>query len=190
MVSVQLLANEFIENKTEKSFKKLVDRLETGLKKYIFGILKDHDSTEDMYIQTLVKAYTKIDSYNNHFNFSTWVYRIARNEALQELNKKKETVNIDFIIDNTSNSDMGSKYSHYVEIPEEYAMNDEEFSKYEMAKEAISKLSSIYSSILMDYEVEGLSYNELAEKYDLKLNTVKIRLLRARNLVKESLNLC
>lgn len=179
------LALKFAEDKSEKSFKLLVNRLENGLKKYIFNILKDSDLTDDVYLESLTKIHSNIDQYNSYYAFGTWAYRIARNQAFQALRlKKKENISLDFVIDNITEAE-GMTVD--IETPAQWNLCDEEYEKYNKVMSIIKKLSPIYSDILLDREFHGLTYVEIAEKHNLNLDTVKIRILRARENVLKSL---
>ena len=81
--NIQTLAEDFILNKTDKSFSDLFNRLKPGVSNHCFLILKNMELAEDAFLNTMSKIWLKIDQYDmERGNFSTWCYNIARNESL------------------------------------------------------------------------------------------------------------
>ncbi len=193
MDQIQSLAVAYVADKSDKNFKKLIDRLEPGLRKYIFKITRDNDLCNDAYLQCITKVYKKIDQYNDHYQFSTWVYRIARNEALHLLTENKNTVSLNAMIDdNQSDHELRSaSVDPYDEMDqnEEFQFDDERREKYQRIVEGIYTIETIYADILLDREVENMSYDELSKKYDITLAAVKTRLYRARKILSEKLGI-
>lgn len=97
--NIQKLAIAFVENRSEKNFNLLCERINWGLRGYIFKIVKDDGATTDVMSRTLENIYFKIDQFDpSRGNFSTWMYKIARNNALK-YNKdstKFLTVGVDY----------------------------------------------------------------------------------------------
>lgn len=198
MENIQTLACNFIKLRNDYSFKKLITRLEPGIKKYIFDIIKDRELTNDVYVETITKVYQKIDTYNDHYSFSTWVYRIARNGALMLLNDKHKNVcslnsmmeDYDFQV---PNDEVSAEESMRYEILEEnkkmFLFDDEEMKKDSAISSILSDMPDIYSEILTDYEMGDLSYQEIADKYDISLSAVKLRIMRGRTMLRKKLGI-
>lgn len=98
--NIQKLAKEFIKDPTEANFKNLCERINWGLRSYIFKIVNDDNATSEVLSKTLEAIYFKRDQFNPDIaQFSTWMYRIAFNNALkykQQKNGKLQVVNVDF----------------------------------------------------------------------------------------------
>ena len=109
--NIQKLAIQFIENPTDKNFGLLCERINWGLRSYIFKIVNDDDATTDVITRTLENIYFKRDQFNPKIaQFSTWMYRIARNNALKYLQEKEKHSNrlgVDFedLYDSTIGAD-------------------------------------------------------------------------------------
>lgn len=98
--NIQKLAVQFINDPTEKNFGLLCERINWGLRSYIFKIVNNDDATTDVLIKTFENIYFKRDQFDpNIAQFSTWMYRIARNNALkylQEQKKQSAKIGVDF----------------------------------------------------------------------------------------------
>lgn len=109
--NIQKLAIQFIEDPTDKNFGLLCERINWGLRSYIFKIVNDDDATTDVITRTLENIYFKRDQFNPKIaQFSTWMYRIARNNALKYLQEKEKHSNrlgVDFedLYDSTIGAD-------------------------------------------------------------------------------------
>ena len=91
--NIQTLAEDFILNKTDKSFSDLFNRLKPGVSNHCFLILKNMELAEDAFLNTMSKIWLKIDQYDmERGNFSTWCYNIARNESLLLLKSRKRLI--------------------------------------------------------------------------------------------------
>lgn len=191
MDSIQKLAETFIKTKNERDFSALYERIRPGLlihaKNFLAG---DENAAEDVVSDALIKAYLKIHQYNPHWNFSTWVYRIVKNEAMQYIRKNGNIYSLDAlggdamaekilvadigIIDNGI-SEGATEPNWFID---EEPMTQE--SLYEMATEQIHQLPQLYKDIMIDREINRMKYEDISEKYGLEINTVKTRISRAR----------
>src|ERR1035437_9979464 len=100
--SIQNIALEFIKNRNNETFSKIVNRLRPGLLSFAYKYVKDRDLSNEVVSQTFIIVWEKINQYNSKFKFSTWVYAIARNEALGILKGKNKTLSLDKYTDNHS----------------------------------------------------------------------------------------
>ena len=200
--NLQKLAENFIESKKDKDFLKLYDRIIPGLKKYIRNFLKNYEeiSVDEILSITFYKVITNLNKYNSAWNFSTWVYKIAKNEILMEINNQKrkislsKTINI-FNLNNESihNFVYDEKYNYEYDKLIDISDNLEE--KYileeklmDIIREKINCLSDKYRDILIDREFNNLSYEDLAKKYCLPMSTIKSRIFWGRKKLKQMMN--
>lgn len=199
-ISIQNLAENYINTKSDRDFKKLYDRLLPGIKKYAWSFLKDKYNANDMIDEVISisfsKVFVKIHQYNSNWNFSTWVYRIVRNECLTELNRQKKIrylsqyVNEDnTAIDPATITGILNKedfiYKDNFEDIENYL---EQMELYSKTIETMNNLKDIHKNILIDRELNHMKYKDIAEKYDLPINTVKSRIRSARLKIKNKLS--
>ena len=192
---------DFQATKSHQSFTKLYKKLAPSLKNYIRGIVKDGDVTEDLLANTFAKIYTKIDQYDPQWQASTWSYTIAHRECLRWIKKERNPrVSLSYFNENGADAvsdDDGISISNTntskIEV-ENYKTEDQFLAgdnalvdQYNYAVESIQNLKPMYREILADNLVHGMKYREIAEKYDLPLQTIKNRIRRAKQLVAESL---
>lgn len=198
--SIQTLAENYISSKSDKDFKVLYNRLMPGIKKYVWNFLKDYDNSNDLSNEVISSAFTKIitkiSQYNPAWNFSTWVYRIVRNECLGEINRLNKLVFLShyknddgedsdiFSIDSVLNKD---EYVSYLGI-EEREEYEAHLNLYEKAVESINNLNKTHKEILIDRELNNMKYEDIALKYSLPLGTVKSRIHSGRKKVKNEIS--
>ena len=148
--------------------------------KYIYNVILriifDREEALDLTQETLLKAYLNIKKFKENSSFRTWLYRIAVNSAIDYLRKR----NVE-----RSNFRKIEEFENEVkdfETPEEVV--DKKLTAEIVMKE-INKLPIDYKVVLILRDIEGLNYEEISKIMNLNLGTVKSRLWRARNLLKE-----
>ena len=131
-----------------------------------------------------VKAYTKLDQFKLESTFSTWLIRIAINEALARLKEKAKLYSIDKQSDDR-------KGNMILEIPDNKELNPHDKmirnEAKELLKNAIDQLDTKYKTVYMMKEVEEMSIKEIATALDLTEVNVKVRLHRSKEMLKEIL---
>ena len=190
--NIQRLAEDFITQKTDKSFKNLFDRLRPGVLNHCYLILKEQELAEDAFLNTMAKIWTKIEQYNDdRGNFSTWCYNIARNESLLLLKSRKKynsrtDIEIEFLSEKNTIGNMGGVYN--MEDDFSYAFMNEENDMdviYESVLSEIRELPDLYRDIMIDREINNMKYKDIAEKYGIKKRSIATRIRRARNKIKK-----
>lgn len=148
-------------------------------------ITQNDDDTEDVLQETFLKAYTHLDDFQGNSKFYTWLVRIAVNEALMKLRKRRSdrTVPLDEPID-TGEDEMVREIAVWDENPEESYSRDELAN---ILDQAIQSLKPAYRTVFILRDIEELSIEETAEALDLSISAVKSRLLRARLQLREKL---
>jgi len=181
-VSIQSLAIDYIERKNNFTFTKLIKRLKPGLFSFSYKILKDKQLCEDAINQTFIAVWSKIEQYNKDYNFSTWVYAIARNECYSLLREKKKTISMDKVSFHSMHKNF--MYSNVISNPDIECVgpSGERLIEtlYEASLTAINKLKEPYKTIAFEREINQKQLNDIAEKLGWNLNTVKTRLTKAR----------
>ena len=192
------MTQEFIETKSEQSFTVLYNRIKPGLTSYVNKIIKDHDIAEDIAINTLTKMWTKIDQYDPKYQITTWLYRIAFNESLGYISKRKKKSSLDQLsefgveVNNNGSTEisLNDAYQDYEETmtEQDYLEEDNELMEtYGRALSAISNLKDMYRDILTDRLLNDMKYDDIAEKHDISLQTVKNRIRRGKMLIAEQM---
>lgn len=162
----------------------LVRRNNQKLYRVIRSYLKDQAEIEDVMQNTYIKGYVKLSQFRSESSFSTWLIRIGINEALARLKDKGKL----FRFMELSN-DSGDRT--ILEIPDSKQLNPQEKMIRKEAKElledAIDRLDLKYRTVYILKEVEEMSIAEIAVALDLTVSNVKVRLHRAKAMLKERL---
>ena len=177
---------EIIENILKgnvDSFSELIEKYEKMIYNLAYRILNNYSDAEDVTQEVFLKIYKNIEKCKGKQSIKTWVYTITYN-AIRK-NKVKNNISLDKNLDYDY-----SVYSFELPsdepTPEAYLLNKESIKDIE---NAISKLSENNKALIFLRDIKGLSYNEISEVMDMNIGTVKSRLNRARNSLKNILNL-
>lgn len=166
----------------EAAYRELVRRYERPVFALVFRMVRDRELAEDLSQETFVKALNAIESYRPEFKFSSWIFKIANNAAIDHLRRRElDTLSLD-----------GSPHAETPEAVQATALQvgarQESPLDAVEAKElgatieaAIGRLRPEYRSCILLRHVEGRAYEEIAEILDLPLGTVKTYIHRARN---------
>lgn len=164
----------------EDGFEELVRRYQRPITNYVFRMLNDYDASLDVTQEVFIKVYNSLNRYSSEYKFSTWLYRIAHNAAIDYI--RRRSPNEQSI--ETENKD--GAYQLQIESPNPTPEQDRERSEWRTEIEAVVKcLPSVYRELILLRHAQDLSYDEIAEITNLPLGTVKNRLFRAREMMRE-----
>jgi RNA polymerase sigma-70 factor (ECF subfamily) len=172
------LAMSFKKDKNEKVFNKLYIKIKPGLTSFVFNLTKNQEVTADIVADTLSRLYTKIDHYDPTYEITTWIYRIAKNEALHWIYHRNRHISIDYFSENVyevSEGDdvkMGGNF-HGIDVEfltksEKEYLEDEELlkKKYDVCLEALKSLKPKYRQIMWDRFIGKMSYYDIEMKHN------------------------
>jgi RNA polymerase sigma-70 factor (ECF subfamily) len=167
------------------AFNELARRYNGKIFRLAQHITQNREDAEDVLQETFLKAYEHLDQFKGDAKFYTWIVRIAVNQALMKLRRRKNdrSVSLDETID-TGEDTVTREVAAWGEDPEQ------RFSREELGEildNAIQSLEPLYRSVFMLRDVEDLSTEETAEALNLSVPAVKSRLLRARLQLRERL---
>lgn len=167
------------------AFSDLVSHYDRRIFRMAKQITQNDDDAEDVLQETFLKAYTHLDNFQGNSKFYTWLVRIAVNEALMKLRKRRSdrTVPLDEPID-TGEDEVPREIAVWDENPEE-SYSREELGN--ILEQAIESLKPAYRTVFVLRDIEELSIEETAEALGLSISAVKSRLLRARLQLREKL---
>lgn len=169
-----------------QAFTTLANQYSRNIYRLAFNITRNNEDAEDVLQEAFLKAYTKLDKFQGNSRFYTWLVRIAVNEALMKLRKRKSdrTVSLDEPVE-TDVSEIVREVKDWGDNPEQtYAKTE----LHEILSLAIDTLEPAYRTVFVLRDVENLSTEETAESLGLSVPAVKSRLLRARLKLREQLN--
>lgn len=160
-----------------KAFGRLVERYQRRVYALAFGILRNRDDAWDVAQEAFVKAYKNLGTFEGNSAFYTWLYRITYNLCLDTVRSKsrRDTVQLD---EKKAHEDaLADQDSQRVEHPVE-ALDRRELA--EVLQKAMTQLSEKHRAIIVLREIEGLSYEEMADVLKISKGTVMSRLFHAR----------
>lgn len=199
MATYRELTENYIETRSHADYTALYTKVKPGLTRYVANIIKDGPMAEDIAVNTLIKLWTKIDQYNPQYQISTWLYRIAMNDALGYIRERNKSTSMDRLRDDFGidvNSAGGVESNSITDLMAEaemktdmdfYSEEEELNERYELALKAIRDLKPLYRDILTDRLINNMKYKDIAIKYKISLQTVKNRIRRGRTLITESI---
>jgi len=165
------------QNGDEPAFEELVRRHQQRVFSLVGGILRRREDVEDVAQQIFLKAFVSLRRFDQRSAFSTWLYKISVNECWDYLRKKKVRP---LVYESDMSEEQVSRLDGIVsqERPPESPIDRAEAR--DLLERILEKLPEQDRQLLLLKEVEGFSVQELAEILDLNVNTVKVRLFRAR----------
>ncbi len=163
-------------------FELLMRRYNQRLFRVIRTYVSDRAAIEDIMQEAYIKAYTKLDQFRGEASFSTWLIRIGINEALRHLRKKRP--NVDSIDDELTSARIISIKDNDEIGPENRTIMNE---NRHILEEAIDQLPEKYKIVFMMREIEGMSHAEVAEALELSESNAKVRLHRAKSMLRTQL---
>ncbi|MGC4048668.1 MAG: RNA polymerase sigma factor [Paludibaculum sp.] len=167
------------------AFGELISKYERRVYRMARQITQNDEDAEDVLQETFLKAFEHLDSFQGQSKFYTWLTRIAVNESLMKLRKRKSdrTVSLDENIE-TEEEPIVREIAVWDDTPEQKYSQEE---MREILDKAIDSLKPIFRTVFILRDVEELSTEETAEVLGLSIAAVKSRLLRARLQLREKL---
>jgi len=162
-------------------FEIIVQRYNQQLFRIIRGYINDKDAAKDVMQSTYMKAFSKLSQFRGEAKFSTWLIRIAINEALKKNKLRKKTSDL-YSVTDEQNIDQKSNTKKYG--PEATVIQKDMNTHLE---KAINTLPSKYRSVLIMQKIKQLSTKETAETLDISRSNIKVRLHRAKNMLRDQL---
>lgn len=163
----------------ETGFEELVRRYQRPIAAYVYRMVGDYDAALDLTQEVFIKVYNSLARYRSEFKFSTWIYKIAHNAAIDYL--RRHAVREQALVD-------GERREVAVEsrrlTPEQESEKRERCSEIEAV---VRLLPTSYRELIVLRHSHDLSYDEIAEVTGLPLGTVKNRLFRAREAMRDQL---
>lgn len=165
---------------SQNAYAELMDRYRDTIFFMLLKMVKNRNDAEDLTIEAFGKAFKNIHQYTPNYAFSTWLFKIASNNCIDFLRKKK---NITISIDGQTDSE-GNEMT--IPIPSDEPDPEEDMIKKQKAKllrQVVDQLKPRYKELVILRYFDEFSYEEIAEQLQLPLGTVKAQLFRARELL-------
>jgi len=176
------------KNKDQQAFSDLMDKYKDPIYFMLLKMVNNNDDAEDLTLEAFGKAFNRLNQYTPNFAFSTWLFKIATNNCIDFLRKKKKNV---MSLDNRVSNNDGEEYMFEIKsdgmTPEQIAVNEQ---KIQLMRMYVKKLKPRYEILVEMRYFKEMSYEEISIELNLPLGTVKAQLFRAReflyNIMKHS----
>jgi RNA polymerase sigma factor (sigma-70 family) len=177
------LIDKAVLEKDQSAYGTLMKRYKKAVYFMILKMIRDADDAEDLTMEAFAKAFRNLDRFKKDYTFSTWLFRIATNNAIDFIRKKKlKTMSLN----NTLSDDSGNSVN--IDIEDDDNNPQDEFIKsqrMEMVRVFVDKLPAKYRKLVQLRYFDELSYEEIAQELEKPLGTVKAQLHRSRELLFE-----
>jgi RNA polymerase sigma factor (sigma-70 family) len=182
------LVRAALDNGDQKAYAELMGRYRDSVYFMLLKMVNNKDDADDLTIEAFGKAFKRLGQYTPAFAFSTWLFKIATNNCIDFIRRKKmNTFSIDRTYDNGEGGEMSMDIRADGMNPEENMVKKQ---KVKLMHEVVAKLKPRYRVLVEMRYFDELSYEEISEKLELPLGTVKAQLFRAReflaNILKNS----
>jgi RNA polymerase sigma factor (sigma-70 family) len=162
---------------SQKAFTKLFNNYNAYILNFVAIMIKNQSNAEDVTLEVFAKAFSKIDTFNPSYNFSTWIYRIAVNTSIDYLRKKKRgpifTDSLITEIETYVNRIPSCDFS-----PEDILISEQHLQRF---KQLTNKMNPIFKRIMELRFEQGKSYEDIADELGLKIGTIGAQIHRARH---------
>jgi RNA polymerase sigma-70 factor, ECF subfamily len=167
----------------EEAFTTLVCQNSPMIYKISRRVLKNHEDAEDTLQNVLIKAYQRLDTFDGHSRFSTWLFRVAFNEALMTIRRNRSRRQ-DCLVD-LSVVDSGGRGGS--DIQDRSENSERNYVNRDLVMKAMLRLNPLLRAAFLLHKREGWTHKEMAEELRISAETAKSRVYRARRQLREEM---
>lgn len=165
----------------ERAYAELMNKYKKSVYHTLLKMVRNVDDAEDLTIEAFAKAFRNLDKFDPKFTFSTWLFRVATNNCIDFIRKKRlDTMSISSTYVDDNGADVGIDLRDNTLNPQEEAVKSQ---KIEIMRHIVTKLPPRYQTLVKLRYFKEYSYDEIAKELDAPLGTVKAQLHRARELL-------
>lgn len=176
------LVRAALELGDQKAYAELLHRYKESVYFTMLKMCSNKDDAEDLTIEAFGRAFKKLNQYTPDFAFSTWLFKIASNNAIDFIRRKKQKVSIS--IDNKITNDESPNYAGNLKSggldPEEFFIRKQ---KVEQVRVLVDNLKPKYKEMIELFYFQEMSHEEISKQLNLPIGTIKAQLFRARELL-------
>ncbi|RMF03239.1 MAG: sigma-70 family RNA polymerase sigma factor [Bacteroidetes bacterium] len=166
---------------SEQAYSQLMERHRASIYHLMLRMTNDREDAHDLTLEAFGKAFTRMGSYVPNYAFSTWLYKIAVNNCIDFVRKKRlQTLSIDEPMDGDQAQDYSNLLCANTLNPEEAIIRDQRIG---LMRQVLTRLSDKYRVMIEMRFFRELSYEEIAQELNIPLGTVKAQLFRAKELL-------
>ena len=172
------LVQRAVNTGDQQAFAELMNNYRDSLYFMLLKMTNDPHDADDLTIEAFGKAFKKLEQYTPNYAFSTWLFKIASNNCIDFIRKKKKnTFSLNKKGESDNSHEMGDRIPSNTLDPEEHFIKKQ---KIEMMRDVVEKLKPHYRTLIELRYFSEFSYEEISKELDLPLGTVKAQLFRAR----------
>lgn len=166
---------KLVQENDQELYTEIVQRYELKLMRYAVSLVRDNTKAQDIVQNAFIKAFVNLRSFNQKLKFSSWIYRITHNEAINEIKKYRREVSLDDLpeLENIPSNDASAE-----EVFDANRMK-------EMLSESLEQLPALYREPLVLLFFEERSYQEISDILRLPMGTVGTRINRGKTLLRK-----
>jgi RNA polymerase sigma factor (sigma-70 family) len=170
-------------NNNNQAYSVLMERYRDAIFHTMLKMVRNNEDAEDLTIEAFGKAFQKLPSYSPSFAFSTWLFKIASNNCIDFIRKQRMKItSIDEPVKEDSDENFGRLLKANSLNPEEHYMMEQ---RRRILRNMLDKLKGNYRQMIEFRYFDEMSYQEISEKLNLPIGTVKAQLFRAKELLTE-----
>jgi RNA polymerase sigma-70 factor (ECF subfamily) len=170
-----------LDQKDRRAYADLMGNYRDSIYFMLLKMTNNKDDAEDLTIEAFGKAFKKLEQYTPDYAFSTWLFKIASNNCIDFIRKKKKyLISIDKEYQDETGTELAQRIPSEVLDPEEEMIKDQ---KIKIMREVVDKLKPHYRILIELRYFKEFSYEEIATELNIPLGTVKAKLFRARDLL-------
>jgi RNA polymerase sigma-70 factor (ECF subfamily) len=168
----------------ETAYSELLESYRGAIYNLLFKMVRNREETEDLVQEAFMKAFKALPSFNEEYAFSTWLYKIAINNCIDHMRKKRlKTYSMDKPVQ-SKEGEVSREFPDTSMSPDLYILREE---RANLIEAAIADLPENYKIAIVLRHTEEKSYEEISAILDIPLGTVKARIFRAREMLKKRL---
>jgi RNA polymerase sigma-70 factor (ECF subfamily) len=169
----------------QKAYAILMNRYRNSVYHAMFKMVNNRDDADDLTIEAFGKAFRKLPTYAPNYAFSTWLFKIAINNCIDHIRKKRlQTLSMDETIKPDSDREFSHSIPDYEPDPEQAMMHEQKLAH---VRRLVERMNVKYRTMIELRYYEELSYEEIAQELNLPLGTVKAQLFRAKEILYQQL---
>lgn len=176
------LVDRILNENDQLAYATLMNKYKKAVYFTVLKMVSNKDDADDLTMQAFTKAFKSLEKYDNSYAFSTWLFRIASNNAIDHLRKRRlQTTSLDaglYSDDEENGASLSSTLVDTGKDPEEELVHEQ---RNLIMREVIDTLDDKYKELIQLYYFEELKYEEIAARLQIPLGTVKVRLRRAKD---------
>jgi len=162
------------------AFEKLVARYQNKITSYAARMLNDHDEAEDIAQEAFIKAYRSLDSFRGASSFSTWLYRIVTNLCIDRVRQRKRRPQQAYSLDEPLDKEEERGGRDVADFSTEPSKSIEREELRQQVRETVAEMPEKLRAVLLMCDIQGMSYESIAQVLECPIGTVKSRLFHAR----------